>query len=290
MNNKAIVSIIIGKRYISFWQKYGRKSWEIYAKKYGYDLVIIEEVLDKSERAQSRSIAWQKCLILSHPLVTKYEQIVWLDSDIIINNERAPDITCNVDLKSIAGVNQWSIPDLESHPIFVRRSQNFHSIDDASANYNNEKEYYTFYGFDKGFDKVLQTGVFVASPAHHKDLFRYVYDEYEGKPNEYNHYEMRPLSYETLKQETNIIWLSSKFNYLTAASMFIYYPAILKYRSSLIGKVIKKLSYLDPAIDQPVYHALNTLYSNCYFLHFAGQQMDMRYVTRCLDYFDKKVN
>jgi hypothetical protein len=89
---KAIVTLAIGERYLKMFERYCWKNWQVYADKYNYDLIVITDPLDNSERAKLRSPAWQKLLILSQDWSDKYEQIVWIDTDIIINNENAYDI------------------------------------------------------------------------------------------------------------------------------------------------------------------------------------------------------
>lgn len=54
---KAIVTLAIGDKYQKIFETYCRKSWEIYSKKFDYDLIVINESFDKSERASKRSPA-----------------------------------------------------------------------------------------------------------------------------------------------------------------------------------------------------------------------------------------
>ena len=62
----AITTICTGAAYLADWQRYARKSWEAYAQRHGFELVVFEKPLDSSDRAQGRSPAWQKCLVLDH--------------------------------------------------------------------------------------------------------------------------------------------------------------------------------------------------------------------------------
>lgn len=63
-NQKVIVTIAIGEKYVVSWKKYCQPNWQAYAHKYGYDLICLERPLDLSSRANLRSPAWQKCLVL----------------------------------------------------------------------------------------------------------------------------------------------------------------------------------------------------------------------------------
>lgn len=90
--SKAIVTLAIVEEYLQIWKSFAQDNWQKYADKYGYDLICIDTPLDTSERAQARSPAWQKCLILSQEFSQNYEQIVWIDLDILINTSIAPSI------------------------------------------------------------------------------------------------------------------------------------------------------------------------------------------------------
>src|SRR6516225_10212655 len=99
-NQKAIATIAIGEKYYSNWKKFCEPNWKQYADRYGFDLVCLQQPLDTSERARRRPTGWQKCLILSQDFAGSYDQIVFIDSDIVIN-ACAPDITAGVPLDKV---------------------------------------------------------------------------------------------------------------------------------------------------------------------------------------------
>ena len=53
MNNKAIVSLVIGEGTQNMFDSYFKSSWELYAAKHGYDIVLIDEIIDTT--ASSRN-------------------------------------------------------------------------------------------------------------------------------------------------------------------------------------------------------------------------------------------
>src|SRR3977135_1510492 len=87
----AIVTLAIGTAYSDRFEQLCRKNWTGYAERHGFDLFVIEEPLDSSERGTKRSPAWQKCLVLGVPGLAGYERVVWVDSDIVLN-PAAPSI------------------------------------------------------------------------------------------------------------------------------------------------------------------------------------------------------
>src|SRR5687767_13522277 len=104
MKNAAIVTLAIGQPHQSRWDQYCRAGWMAYAEKHNLDLIVVNEPLDRSQRGTSRSVAWQKCLVLSQDWAARYQQIVLMDSDIAINHDDAPSIIEQVAPTSVGGV------------------------------------------------------------------------------------------------------------------------------------------------------------------------------------------
>lgn len=75
---KAIVTLAIGDNYLDLWMNICKKNWTAYCERHGYDLIIFDRPLDISMRAQQRSPAWQKCLILGADAVRNYDRVVWI--------------------------------------------------------------------------------------------------------------------------------------------------------------------------------------------------------------------
>ena len=211
---KAIITLIIGNKYEKMFNTYCRKNWQIYCEKYNYDLIVINKFLDDSKRAKERSPAWQKLLILSQPWAKNYDQIVWVDSDVLINNKIARDITSQVEIKSFGAVNAYSIPSKDLHYISMKRNYDYF-IENNIEFIDNLKpgQYYERRGIPGGdLDQVIQTGVFVCSHDHHREIFEHVYYSYEdiNKTAAWN-YEMPAMSYELIKSN-EIKWLPVTYN------------------------------------------------------------------------------
>ena len=109
MTKKAIVTLAIGRTYSERFEQFCRKNWTAYADRHGFDLFVIEEPLDSSERARRRSPAWQKCLILSVAPLADYERVVWVDSDICIN-PASPSILEGVPMMRIGATDEHRFP------------------------------------------------------------------------------------------------------------------------------------------------------------------------------------
>ena len=117
---KALITLAIGDRYLATFKKYCRESWHKYANQHNLDVVVIDSPIDDSPRAQSRSPAWQKCLVLSHPNVKSYDQVAWVDSDILIN-PTSPNVFKDVPLEMIGAVDLYATPNVEDYRFWLEQ-------------------------------------------------------------------------------------------------------------------------------------------------------------------------
>lgn len=271
--SKAIVTLAIGETYWQRWQKYCQDNWQIYADKYGYDLICIDKPLDTLERAQARSPAWQKCLVLSQDFSDKYERIVWMDSDILINSASAPEIAENIAIEKVGAVNYWDYPTPE---LFAQMLIRLYEYNEANgfkyAKDSSAKEYYSNYGLPAEFAEVVQTGVLVLSPKHHREVLERAYYGYEEKGGPEWHYEMRPLSYELLKADC-VQWIDGRFNLCFYNYAMLHYPFLLDniapdYSLLAANKLPIDLGAFSGYILKKI--CATTAFINSYFLHFAG--------------------
>jgi hypothetical protein len=271
-NRNAIVTLALGDQYHERWKEFCEPSWRTYAEKHGYDLICLEEPLDSSIRAKGRSPSWQKCLVLSQEFAQPYDRIVWVDADIIINTRSAPSIVDDVPIEKIGAVELYSFSRSAGTigPDLVQRMFDYWKTPIVNST---AEQYYTLFGLPGGFDTVVQAGVLVLSPRHHRSLLEKVYYEYEGRPGAEWHHEMRPFSYEALKANA-IHWIDQRFNWLWIDSMFMHYPFLLTSarRRSLLAHVLQKLSRKLRALNRDDLHnaCLQATFLSNYFLHFGG--------------------
>jgi hypothetical protein len=286
-HTKAIVTLTVGKRYKKNWERLCRSNWQAYAEKHGYDLLCIEQPFDTSERAQQRSPAWQKCLVLSQEFSQRYEQIAWVDSDILINYSSAPCIFQTTPIEKVGAVADWAspLPELFLQTI-QRRNEYFDYVGidfvrDAAPEY-----FYKNYGLPP-LDQVVHTGVMVFSPQHHRELLEAVYYHYEDKGTAEWNYEARPLSWELIKADC-VQWIDHRFNLIWLEYLCLHYPFLLqKQVPKPLRKVQGKLQRISSDLHIPALPTLrkrcaDAAYLNSFFLHFAGTGQDMALVNTSL--------
>ena len=283
---KTLATLAIGKVYEENFNRYCLANWQAYAQKCGYDLKVFTKPLDSSSRAKERSPAWQKCLVFEE--LSSYSQVIWVDSDILINARSAPPITEFVSVDRIGAVDAYSWPSPEAYRTRLQRlydqwrAEGINYIDNLTP-----QQFHTNFGLPGDVNRVVQTGVIVASPAQHAQIFRQVYDNYEDKGGLEWTYEMRPLSYELVKSGM-VTWLDARFNYIWSETKAFDYPFLATQngrRMRFVERVLRKLGLIE--IESPaeahkrlLSQCVTTAYQNAWFLHFAGGMADMPYVDR----------
>lgn len=288
-NKKALVTITIGEKYQHMFNTMCREGWAKYCERHGYDLIVIDAPLDLSERAQKRSPAWQKLLILSQNWSQNYEQLVWVDSDVLINYHIAPAICQNVPVSKVGAVDEYGIPTTELFTLGLHRlyrwyeSQGYDYINNIDA-----KSYYSNRGFDNFVNfseiKVVQTGVFVCSPKFHRALFESVYYNYEDFHGAEFNYEMPALSY-NLVSKNQVYWISNRFNFCVQNVTAVFYPEqlmkdqISDISLSLTERILRKFKILKDSKPSSLPHRyLQTIYECSFFMHFASCTQLMSFV------------
>jgi hypothetical protein len=271
----AIVTLAIGTRYLQRWKRLCQANWRQYAEKYGFDLICLDSPIDDSERARKRSPAWQKCLILTQDFAARYERIVWVDADILIN-PASPCIVQDVPLEKVGAVDEYSSPTPEQYRKYLQVLYRFWEARGVPFIRNETaEEYYRQYGLPLAFPRVVQAGVMVLSPRHHRQILEETYFSYEEKGSAIWNYEMRPLSYELLKADC-VHWLDYRFNTLWTHYQSWKYPTL---RAN--PKYTLLLLHPKPTVAK---ECAARAFTESYFLHFAGcREEEMAAVCRAIN-------
>ncbi len=270
---QAIVTLVVGDRYKSEWRRFSQPGWLAYAKRHHLDLIPLEERLDTSHRSAGRSPSWQKLLILSQDFARRYERIIWVDSDVVINPD-APLITDGVPPQRVGAVDEYSFPSRGYHSLAIRRVAEALSLPEEHV-WPTPESYYETWGLLPSFQEVVQAGVLVLSPEHHREICEHTYYAYEDRGGPIWHYEMPPLSYELLSNDF-IHWIDQRFNTLWMYIKALHYPWLLEKRYGLLRSVkgARRLSF--KLEERRLRRPLMATFLNSYFLHFAGCPRDVR--------------
>jgi hypothetical protein len=252
----AIVTIAIGDAYLNRWRAYCKPGWSRYAAKCGFDLIVIDKPLDQTPRGTGRSLAWQKCLILGPEFAAAYDRVIWIDSDILIN-ARAPSVIGDIPPEKIGAVDMHTFPSVQERlQIFTQLMQMAQSVNSGAAKawqtYLDPADWHAAWGLPRRGRSIVQTGVMVLTPSHHRKLLEHVYYDYEDRGGEPMNYENRPLSF--VIQERNLLHvLDNRFNTLL---LFLIIKRQMDLRRALMPSECAEL--------------LKSTFDRGYFLHLAG--------------------
>lgn len=273
---KAIVTLCIGEKYKKLFDEYCRSNWTDYCNMFNFDLIVIDTSLDASERALKRSPSWQKLLILSQSWSSNYDQIVWVDTDVIINTNNTYDITSGVPLEKVGGVDQYAIPTKEIFDISLKRLYDVWTRDKVPFIDNRTPaSYYMNRGLPVNqLQKVMQAGVFVCSPIHHREKFEFIYNNYEDTHGGEWNFENPAMSYELVKDDL-VKWIAPQFNFCVINIISAFYPYLLDIKTSPLKnfyyKIVRKLTKKEPLqTNEAELLALKNIYELSVFMHFAG--------------------
>ena len=257
---KTLVTVAIGDGFRQGWERDYLPSWRAYAERHGYGIVVIDTHIDSSPRGLARPPHWQKLLVMEDARVAGYDQVVWLDCDVLISPE-APCIVSRHDsdklgIISYRDANESSAASHDNRLLrFFRFSQWWQGRVPTTP------EIYVKAGLPADVDDWTNTGVMVMTPRRHAGLFRHVYDDYDGSPFSYQ--ENIPLSYEIFKSGDYKI-LDKRFNCDLMYELLEHYPFTL-------------LPEAHSGRDQRLLAlCINTVVSNNWFVHFVSGAGPMR--------------
>lgn len=258
---RAIVSVVIGAEYQRIWDIMCAANWQAYAARHGYDLIIVTDFLDRSERGLARSPAWQKLLILDQPWAAAYDRIVWIDADIVIA-DTAPDVAAAAPDPRLVGIcaSGDQMSEAEKHIYFERLYEmtvDSRAVEKAWAYHEGNR--LAADGLPAQGVPMLNTGVMVLSPEHHNALFLEAY----ARDGQTRLYEQPHLSYE-LHRRGLIHRITPRFNWIVQEVLVLNFPGLTTGSSEAeLGAVVE---YMNRELGK------------AYFLHFAGSMNLMRYM------------
>ena len=180
MGEKILTTFAIGQRYEALWNTYCKASWENFASRYGYELVIINKML----REDNRSPAWQKLALPEH--FANAKEVLFVDADIIFSKHSQDPSALDQDGR--VGV----VP--EPRGANYRRSVRLWA---GKSHIMTAPEYYRRTAkIESQAGIVYNTGVMVFSPSAVRGLFEHVWESY----GETIYYEQPALSHELVTQ------------------------------------------------------------------------------------------
>jgi hypothetical protein len=230
-----LTTIAIGEKYLKEYMALFHESQRKYALKCGYDFKIVTEVLDR-ERPDPSLIALSKLLICSQEWAQTYDFVIFIDADILINND-SPPLHDYIDYEGKIGIaDEYSQPTKERRLLIQSRCGWERSA----------TEYYKLCDFHIQTDMVFNTGVYVMQPKLHGAILQQIYNKYASKqighPRGF-HYEQSCVGYELQKANIfkvidnrfNAVWGLTKIDNITNLTVQDFFRC--NYFTHLAGRI-----------------------------------------------------
>jgi len=259
--SKALVTLLLGDDYKRMWEAVFRPAMDAYAARHGYDIVTVDTLIDDSARGRARGPHWQKCLILDHPEVKRYDDVVWIDADIMVNPHTSPCIVENARARADAtGCHGIGLVSHNEVYATTEKEENGwgRSFRAAKETFYREtgptpRERYRMAGLPEDVDDMANTGVMVLKPGRDDDLLHHVYETYEE--NALSASEQMALCYEAFKQG-RVTPIDPRFNRVWTETWIEHYPFLFSDENRKDQMLIAL--------------CVNAAFHNCYFLHFIA--------------------
>lgn len=170
----AIVTFVIGDRYKQL-HKIFRSSVEKYCKRYDIDYIVLDQPLD-TDVSNHHKIGIQKLLIASQDWSSKYDKIMWLDSDIYIS-KNAKNVFDDIVSNKIYMVNPYFYNDkLYFDNITHERENKIYTLDEGIEIHKKmAKEFGCYNETDLNVPYYFNQGVMVFQPKHHSEYLNNLY-------------------------------------------------------------------------------------------------------------------
>jgi hypothetical protein len=203
----AIVTLVIGATYERAWTCLCASSWAQYADRIGADIIVLKDRIDASD--VSRSPAWQKLLILDLPWAKRYERIIWLDCDIIINDS-APDILeCGGPLEKVGVCTDSAQLSPAQAQIYLEgKTKMKFTPQSVLISWPTAMRALYARHDTPPHDVMINTGVMVLSPAHHNEVLKSAY----AYP-QFSHLSEQPRLSHCLLEQDLAHFLSPRYNW-----------------------------------------------------------------------------
>lgn len=269
---RAIVSMLVGDRYVNEWHQYCKDNWFAYGKRHDCDVIVLTEPVMPAAVTSERTLHWQKLLIPSLPVLQRYEQVCWLDGDILINWSHAPSIFDEHDPERIGAIDISPRMGLRLDTMTVNQRWDYLLLRAQSIlkdepwldplQYDDEFNPYAADRLEPAPEQFINTGVFVFNPDRHAAFFRDVFSKYH-KNSSNGDFEQTLLSFEMLASG-QVQFLDGRFNMIWALEVAQHYPFLFGPRFFRPASADwKEWAWLAQ-------QCVNNTFFNSYFLHFAG--------------------
>lgn len=253
-----LVTIAIGDRYLTDWEKFALPFWTSYCKKYGLGLIVICEDLIELGSVPWKKATWQKFLIGDYAKkhFPHIERICYLDTDILIS-PLAPNVfdfhqDGSMSLVSLFHGLPYSRTTTIEKLTWFRNQSSAGSYPLDSAIYMGITDLFNYHGLAPQDDYAC-AGMFIMDTSIHSKAMQQFFFTIDSNVHTITNGGDQ-THFNFLTQSNFLInWISYKFQSIWSYEAANYYPSV----------------FFDRYSDYTYLSIQNALVNN-YFLHFAG--------------------
>jgi hypothetical protein len=208
----AIVVFVIGDKYVQNFNDKFKDNLEIYCKKYNYDLIIQNTLIQYENPIDKKKFFWQRLLISEK--FNQYDYVVSLDSDIYINLNSPPLPFNEIPDGKVACVNER------------KYMGNYEWRESIQIKFKFEKtgiDWYKLSGEDKNYNDHINGGLVIYQPKYHAKIMRELYNNNIANYTKYHQDDQSILSSYLIDNDL-IYWLDERFNRIWFFWKEIFYP------------------------------------------------------------------
>jgi len=263
-NRYCIVSLQIGEHHANWWKLAFRRSWMAYAERHGYDLFLIDRPLEGGATTSIPEIKFEKFRLLRWPELQGYEQVLFLDADILLT-DGAPCICSRVPRGKVGAVSQVRIPFRDWHDwVQPRRGE-----DPDIATYYRKHLAEEEWPLADGIDDILNGGLLVFDVRTHAALLDELHARHlPAARAKTGHVDQPVLSCELLRRGL-AHRLDVRFNAIFSMWFALHYPFVDERDEVLMRRLVDHLTRLVHGLHFPSMRGLNFLPQRYFDQEFA---------------------
>ena len=210
------VVLVIGESYSNNFELLFRKPLEKYCQRCGYDLVVRDTFISKTDDApmDKKKFLWERLLIPQEYNHKGYDFVVSIDADMYIS-ENAPPLPLHELGHRIGAVNERKLLGTYEYREMVQRR--------LSKADTKGRDWYALSGHTVEYDDHINSGLVVYRPEYHADIMSALYKRFIGEYQRFHQDDQSVLSH-FLMENDMIHWLDGRFNCIWHFWRELVYP------------------------------------------------------------------
>lgn len=256
---KALITLTT-QHYNEIWENSCSTSWNKWATKNHYSIIRFKSEIDNSDRAKSRSHAWQKLLAIASNEAQDFDYCYWVDADTFIN-PNSPDPTKGIDTSEISVTLETGSPYSQDSQVIKQSWLEAYKTSHNNVSWD-KRGYFESWGFDSKNRPLFNTGLIGFSPKKHSSFFKDIYTFWEEGGSDTLWGEMIPVNLAIQAKHKQHQVLDSRYNRLAFPWSYAWSSQETRRTAMALLNAVEEINFEEDFIRQ--------IFNESYFLHLAG--------------------